>query len=307
MDKPADIGLPTWEELLADLFEACQQSPGAHQAILAYTETTPGGWRHQLVLLGCRSSRLLPEGSDIRKICEPDWHTLHTFVLDQVYRNVTVKTVKDDERSTAWFFGPHHQLPCSAATLDNRATLVKQHVALDQPVLIIGDDDMQSLRLAEEGFTDITTIEIDPVIAGLIRDGAAQRSLPIRVVCQSIDDVAADLLRPYAAILMDPPCNPQDLAVFLDGARRLNTGGASRKLFLNTHLLSYGEDGYNTLRRTLADDGYQRIDYQPAFNRYPVPRVSMAILNAMLRLAAPGIGKSPAHFFVSDLIVLERR
>ena len=302
--SPDDIGLPTWEGLLADLVETCRQSPGVHQAILPYKDSPPRGIRHQLVLLGCRISRHLPQGSDVRKLCEPDWHTLYYFVLEQIYRNATLS---DDERSTNWIFGPHHQLPCSAATLENRVALIKQHVALDQPLLIIGDDDMQSLRLAEEGFTDITTIEIDPVIARLISDAGAQKSRPIKVVCQSIEDVDDDLVSPYGAILMDPPCNPKDLTVFLDGAHRLSAGQPGSKLFLSTHLLSHGEDGYNGLRQILADHGYRGLLYEPAFNRYPVPRVSMAILNAMVRIAVPAVGKSPAHFFVSDLVVLESR
>ena len=298
---PPDTGLPTWQTLVADLFEVCRQRPGAHQALLA----PPGGLRQRFLSFSCRMTRLLPQGSDIRKLCEPNLHTLHRFVLEQVYRNVALSDV--EERSTAWFFGPHHQLPCSAATLEDRVALVKRHVAFDQPLLIIGDDDMQSLRLAEEGFGDITTIEIDPVIAQRISDAAARRSLPIRVVCQSIDDAGDDLVRPYAAILIDPPCNPAGLAVFLDGARRLDAGLPGGRLFLSTHFLSLGEDGYDGLRRSLADSGYQRVFYEPGFNRYPIPRASRVVLNAMLRAIVPGIAESPVRFFVSDLVVLQRR
>lgn len=303
--QQADAGLPTWEDLMVELFDACERKPGVHQALLEIKETHPRGIRGFLFAMGFRIARALPHDNDFRKLCEPNWQTLHRFVLEQVYRNVTLSDT--DERPDAWVFGPHNQLPCSNATLEDRVSLIKSQVTLDQPLLIIGDDDMQSLRLAEEGFTDITTIEIDPVIAKRISDLAAERSQTIQVICQSIDDVGADLIRPYGAVLMDPPCNPNGLAVFFDSARRLNTNQPGSKLFLSIHFLSQGKEGCDELRRTLADSGYQQLMYKPAFNRYPIPRVSKFILNTMLRIVVPALAKSPVHFFVSDLVVLECR
>ena len=305
MAEPTNHCLPTWENLLADILDDCRQRPGAHRALLAFGNRSPGGLRRRLLSFGCGMARFLPRGSEIRKLCEPNWHTLHRFVLEQVYRNVALSDA--EERSAAWGFGPHHQLPCSVATLEARVALVKRHVPLDRLLLIIGDDDMQSLGLAEEGFRDITTIEIDPVIAQRNSDAAARRSLPIRVVCRSIVDADGDLVRPYGATLMDPPCNPPGLAVFLEGARRLNAGLPGSLLFLSTHFLSLGEDGYNGLRRTLAHSGYRRLIYEPAFNRYPIPRAYRVFWNAILRAVVPGIAENPLRFFVSDLVVLERR
>jgi hypothetical protein len=303
--QQADTGLPTWEALMADLFDACERKLGAHQALLALRDTPPSGFRGFLFSVGFRIARALPPDNDFRKLCEPNWQTLHRFVLEQVYRNATLRD--SDEKSDAWVFGPHNQLPCSNATLEDRVALIKRHVALDQPLLIIGDDDMQSLRLAEEGFADITTIEIDPIISKRISDAAAQRSLPIQVICRSIDEIGVDLVRAYGAVLMDPPCNPEGLAVFFDSARCLNAGQPGSKLFLSTHFLSHGKEGYDELRRSLADSGYKQLMYEPAFNRYPIPHVSKFILNTMLRIVVPELAKSPARFFVSDLVVLECR
>jgi hypothetical protein len=301
----SEVGLPTWEFLIAEFLYACRLRPGAHQALIAFGDSPLGGVRQRLLSIACRMTRFLPKGSEIRNLCEQDWHNLHRFALEQVYRNVALTDA--DEKSASWVFRQHHQLPCTAATLEARVALVKRHVPPDRPVLVIGDDDMQSLRLAEEGFADITTVEIDPAIARRISEAAARRSLPIRVVCQKIEDAGAEFIRPYGAVLTDPPCNPAGLAIFLDGARRLTLCQPGSKLFLSTHFLALGEDGYGGLLRTLAESGYRRLIYEPAFNRYPIPRASRMLLNAMLRVAVPGIAENPLRFFVSDLVVLEYR
>jgi predicted methyltransferase len=200
-------------------------------------------------------------------------------------------------------FRRHNQLPCTAATLRRRVEAVRSYIGLESPILIVGDDDLQSLALAAEGFTDITVVEIDEAVTRDIAKAAQAHAGAITVIREDIGRIGA-LGRSFAAILMDPPVNIDGARAFLDGAVRA-AGPGETTLFLNTHLLSYGEAGYGELIEVLGRHGFGALELRRAFSRYAIPRLPRAAVNALLRIVEPRISTS-VHFFVSDLVVLRR-
>jgi hypothetical protein len=223
---------------------------------------------------------------------------LSVFVVDQICRNS--EAGGEDERSAGLLFKRHNQLPCTAATLQRRVAAVRRHVGLHAPILIVGDDDLQSVALAREGAADITVVEIDEAVAREI--AAAAPADCVTILRQDIAQIAP-LGREFAAILMDPPVNIEGARAFIDGAVR--AAGGATTLFLNTHLLSYGEAGYRDLLALLDRHGFKALELRLAFSRYAIPRLPRAGINALLRLVEPSVA-TRVRTFVSDLLVLRR-
>ena len=228
---------------------------------------------------------------------------LSAFLVDQICRNAG-DTDEDQEGSAGLMFRRHNQLPCTAATLRRRVQAVRSRVGPESPILIVGDDDLQSLALVAEGFTDITVVEIDEAVTREIAAAAQTHAGAITVIREDIGRIGA-LGRSFAAILMDPPVNIDGARAFLDGAVRA-AGPGETTLFLNTHLLSYGKAGYAELIEMLGRHGFRPLELRRAFSRYAIPRLPRAAVNGLLRIVEPRIATS-VRFFASDLVVLRRQ
>lgn len=291
--------LPDWESACRALDDQCRATPGEHAFVLEFLEPGKRPVKKVLLSLFCRATRLLGEDSDIRKLCGR-WTDLHRFVLEQVLRNRDLPASPD--RGDLFYRG-HHQLPCTRETRERRAHEVERVLRKSDPILIIGDDDLQGIELARRGFTDITVIEIDPRLVDHIRRISESEGLGIRLVPEAVQNVPIAWARPYRAVLMDPPCNIRGLRVFLDGAFRLGVPGHEQFLFLHTHLLSYLREGYEELREMFHRNGYELVASRPAFNHYPIPRGPALILNLLLRFADPRIRSAPLRYFVSDFLL----
>jgi hypothetical protein len=112
------------------------------------------------------------------------------------------------------------------------------------------------------------------------------------------------LVRCLAACVLDRTFN-------VDGARGFVAGGVgaggpgATTLFLNTHLLAYGEAGYGELLDVLGRHGFRALELRRAFSRYAIPRLPRAAVNGLLRIVEPRIS-TRVRFFISDLVVLRR-
>lgn len=299
---PSDAGvLPTWPELCDGIAAHCAGTPDG-PVLLPYLHPRARRLRRAVPAAVRAVARALPAGADLRRVVSASDADLSAFLVDQICRNADA-TGEDEEGSAGLMFRPHNQLPCTAATLRRRVEAVRSYVGLESPVLIVGDDDLQSLALAAKGFSDITVVEIDEAVTREIATAAQAHAGAIAVIREDIGRIGP-LSRSFAAILMDPPVNLDGARAFLDGAMRA-AGPGETTLFLNTHLLSYGEAGYGELLEVLGRHGFRALELRRAFSRYAIPRLPRTAVNALLRIVEPRIA-TRVRFFVSDLVVLRR-
>jgi len=299
---PSDAGvLPTWPELCDGVAAHCAGTPDG-PVLLPYLDPRARRLRRAVPAALRAVARALPAGADLRRVVSASDADLSAFLVDQICRNAG-DTGEDQEGSAGLMFRRHNQLPCTAATLRRRVEAVRSHVGPESPVLIVGDDDLQSLALAAEGFSDITVVEIDEAVTREIAKAAQAHGGAITVIREDIGRIGA-LGRSLAAILMDPPVNLDGARAFLDGAVRA-AGPGETTLFLNTHLVSYGEAAYGELLEVLGRHGFRALELRRGFSRYAIPRLPRAALNALLRIVEPRIA-TRVRFFVSDLVVLRR-
>jgi hypothetical protein len=302
---PSEAGvLPTWRELRDGIAARCAGTPDA-SVFLPYLDPRALRLRRPLPSAVRAVARALPGGDDLRRIVEASDADLSAFLVDQICGQICGDASADgeDEGPASLMFKRHNQLPCTAATLRRRVEAVRRYAGLKSPILIVGDDDLQSLALAGEGFTDITVVEIDDAVTREIATAARAHPGAITVIREDIGRIGS-LGRSFAAILMDPPVNIDGARAFLDGAVRA-AGSGETTLFLNTHLLSYGEVGYGDLLAMLEGHGFEALELRRAFSRYAIPRLPRIALNALLRMLEPR-ASARISFFVSDLVVLRR-
>ena len=299
---PSDEGvLPAWPELCDGLAAHCAGTPDG-PVLLPYLDPTARRLRRAVPAALRAVARALPAGADLRRVVSASDADLSAFLVDQICRNAG-DTDEDEEGSAGLMFRRHNQLPCTAATVRRRVQAVRSHVGPESPVLIVGDDDLQSLALAADGFSDITVVEIDEAVTREIAAAARTHPGAITVIREDIGRIGA-LGRSFAAILMDPPVNLDGARAFLDGAVRA-AGPGETTLFLNTHLLSYGEAGYAELIEMLGRHGFRALELRRAFSRYAIPRLPRVAVNGLLRIVEPRIS-ARVRFFISDLVVLRR-
>ena len=277
-----------------DVAAHCARTPDGH-VLLTYLDPRARRLRRAVPAAVRAVARALPAGADLRRVVSASDADLSAFLVDQICRNAG-DTGEDEEGSAGLMFRRHNQLPCTSATLRRRVGALRSYVGLESPILIVGDDDLQSLALAADGFSDITVVEIDEAVTREIATAAQAHAGAIAIIREDIGRIGA-LGRSFAAILMDPPVN-------LDGAMRA-AGPGETTLFLNTHLLSYGEAGYGELLEVLGRHVFRALELRRAFRRYAIPRLPRTAVNKLLRIVEPRIA-SPVRFFVSDLVVLRR-
>ncbi len=210
----------------------------------------------------------------------------------------------------------NHQHPCTGATVHRRVEAVRRLCPPDAPVLVLGDDDWLSLALAEAGYGDVTTLDIDAKLIGRLDAEAKRRGVALKARVQDFTGpLAPDMARPYHLAVFDPMCTVEGVKFFTEAALHLSNGSPDTTLFLNTHLMSLLRPGLAELRRFLDGKGLEVAEFHPAFNVYPVSpgtrkmlRILLETLNGtFLRSPALRAGDSVVKWFVSDAMVLRRR
>ena len=300
-DLAPALGFPSWSSLREDVLRACRSQAGV-QAFLPYIDGSGRKLKRAALDLFCQTSAVLPRQAQIRVLCQGNRDDLILFLLQQLDQNA--KGGREDP-SGDLLFRAHHQLPCTHSTLQRRVREVQRHVLPDEPVLIIGDDDMQSIALARAGYTDITVVEIDGAIADTITRATEPLPGTVQVIREDITRVDPALARPFRAALIDPPCHVPGFLAFLNGVVRLNTKPSESLLFLNTNLLSYGREGHGRVAGALAQHGFSACEVWLGFNAYPLPRLPRLGFNTLLHAFEPRSSLA-LHSFFSDLVLVRQ-
>jgi hypothetical protein len=203
----------------------------------------------------------------------------------------------------------HSQNPCTTVTVRRRVEILRGLCRLEEPVLVLGDDDFLSVALAEAGYGDVTALDIDATLIRKLNDEATRRGLTIKAQVQDFLAPLPDgLVRPYRVAVFDPMCTVEGVRFFTEAALRLTGDSPETTYFLNTHLMSLLRPGLAELKAFLEDKDLEVSSFYPAFNVYPVAPGTRRLLRLLLDLMNGLFFHSPAlrsetaavRWFVSD-------
>jgi predicted methyltransferase len=202
-------------------------------------------------------------------------------------------------------------MPCTSATAARRVAKVESLVPYDVPVLILGDDDLVSIELARQGFTDVTAIDIDPKVLTEIRQAATRSGLKITCVEQDLQKPLPEWLkRDYGVVLFDSEYSLAGISLFLRAALDLTKRRSGTLFFASVHLMSLFRDGISGLDAFLTAEGIKIIEFNQGFNVYPTPRRLKGLIRLWNRIV---IGTSTltteGHtfpFLLSDALLLRK-
>jgi hypothetical protein len=292
--------MPNWTERRIGLHLESLKTHGPHQKIFKFMDPSQKGGLKILIHGVSQILSCLPAKSPAIRLFRGGWRAIHYFTLEQVYRN---QFISDTYYSKDLVYRRYNQMPCTPETLARRIAKIEKHISRHEPILIVGDDDLQSIELARRGYTDITVIEIDHDIIKTIKKSCLAQNLHINLVHAPVESVALEYRDEYKAILMDPPSGYEGFKLFFMSALRLVEKPEDALLFLNTNLILYQEDGYKKLAHDINQRYGTVIECVPGFSAYPIPKIPRFIYNWLLKLAVSDIYGEPLKFFVSDFVL----
>lgn len=157
------------------------------------------------------------------------------------------------------------QQPCTLHTTHQRLARMLELCPPDGRVLLLGDDDLVSVALAQRGGYPVDVVDIDrELLSFLSRTGG------IAVRAHDLTHgLPQDFVGAYDVVASDPPYRLEPLHKFLECCREALAPRAASRLFLSCcpPLL---EDG-TRLFQYLEELGFHVERAERGFNRYPMP------------------------------------
>jgi hypothetical protein len=253
------------------------------------------------------------------KLLELSWDELLDIASDQGAGNRILASAALDPtqlqpvcaRPLNGFSRPFSQLPCTRATTRARAQKALQLVRRDEPVLVLGDDDMVGVALAEAGFCHVTAVDIDEQVLASVRAEAYKLGVEVQTLHHDLNDPLPSALRTplRRLVFIDPMYSLGGVELFLRGALAATGRQAGARIFLSLHLLSLGRAGLAQLETMLERAGLAVDEILRGFNSYAVPprlRLPLSLANRLLLGDAWGTTHAPLPFFFSDALILRQ-
>ena len=311
---PFEKGLPEWNALCAP-FLGPEADDSMRRAVEYIKERGPD-WRYRVArfLLSvffrdrCYSKFIRCSWGEAVDV------TTEQFTFNQRYFNTpyesSISESLETRASQAWF-RPHGQMPCTMTTAVKRVEKVKSLVALDAPILLLGDDDLVSVQLALNGFTDVTAIDIDASVLREIEKVAREKILKIRLVEQDLSQCLPDsLVRDYQLVLFDSEYSLEGVNLFLKAALDLTNRRPGTLFFISLHVMSLFRDGLQALDSLLVSEGLEIAEFMRGFNVYPTPSKLRGLIGLWNRLVigpqVRKIGGQEFSFLLSDALLLKK-
>ncbi|GBC81166.1 N(4)-bis(aminopropyl)spermidine synthase [bacterium HR10] len=177
-----------------------------------------------------------------------------------------------------------HQLPCTPATTVKRAELIRSYATAERRILCLGDDDFVSVALALLLPNEITVLDLDPEVLGLITAAARERQL--RITCRRVDlrrPLPEDLKEAYDIVITDPIYAVPDMLLFLSAAEACLRKAPTSYLFTGCSRALAGRS-WAEIEEWAAAHGLTLTALLPGFNVYPKTRRLRFFLNLADRL-----------------------
>lgn len=297
--------LPSWQDLLCqkqhrdfefqNRIERLKSSPNRHWFRLA-----------QFIGAAFRSP-------SYRKFLDISWDELVDIYADQVLRNFTLRKEiagtdlnEDDLLPVSGIVGtkfvqPYHQLPCSRVTAVRRAKEARRLCSPNDPILLLGDDDLVCLELARSGFRKITVADIDMDLLTHIASEARARKYPIALChCDVREEPPADLVGRYKLVFLDPIYTVDGIRIFLDSALKASPD-LDTLFFLSINLISLRRKGIAQVESLFEQHDLDIVKFYSGFNAYPLPRGMGTLINAINKVVLRGALISDERPVISHL------
>jgi hypothetical protein len=307
----ATVPLPTYDELARNV---ASLDPRLREDCARIKARGPT-W-HYFVARGIIKA-LLPNPC-YQRLLEYTWADVVDFTADQVGRNQLIERElrtshlpKCHERTDTQLFRSHDQMPCTHETAVRRVQKVEEMISREQPILLLGDDDMVSVELAAAGFSNVTAVDIDQRILDDIAAAAQKRKVSVRLAQHDLSKPFPSALRDdYALVMFDPAYSPDSVRMFLLAGLDATQHRPGARFFISVHLMSLLRSGIAAVDRLFTEEGLEILEFHPGFNVYPCPgRVNVLIhlVNRFvigLKSAATNSWSFP--YLISDAVVLRK-
>lgn len=166
------------------------------------------------------------------------------------------------------------QTHCTPGTKTRRVLAMHDAGALaGRRVLVLGDDDLISLAIAEfarehgAGPAALTVVELDPALVAFLRERLADAPFPVEVVEHDLaEPLPVRLLSTMDTVQTDPPYTVAGASLFLERAASALHDGAGGEIFLSLGVRRPAETV--ALQLVLARLGLAVRSMLPGFNDY---------------------------------------
>ncbi len=306
--------LPTWEEMCVTL-----HTKPVNDEFTKQINRVKNNPPKRLIKLGRVIVNSLFKDPTYRKYIDADWSELVDLIADQVTRNRMLKDQfkggNDLEAVNSNIDGLHsrsfNQLPCTKATVKSRVEEAKRLCKFDDPILLVGDDDLVSIHLARAGFRQITVLDIDPKITSAIANEAEKSSLTLRIFTHDITEETPDeLISDYKLIFLDPIYSITGIDMFLKAALNMTAKGSDTFFFMSVSLMSLSSAGIHELATLLEDKSLGVCAFSQGFNAYPAPlflRALLQVVNLFLVRSKTLLRQGYSFpYFLSDALLLRK-
>lgn len=172
------------------------------------------------------------------------------------------------------------QTPCLPEAAARRCLTLTQHKPPGARVMLLGDDDLLGLGLAQLGY-DVTSVDIDPLLVSFLARAAEAEGLALETrVLDLLAPLGADDVGAFDAVLTDPMSFDNCMLAFDTRALALVKG-----------------DGVVlTCVHPVGRDAFRRV----------LPRLPARVLDVHTRLSAYYFDRYIENAYRSDLVVLAR-
>jgi len=169
---------------------------------------------------------------------------------------------------------PFNQLPCTVASRKARADLLAHEDPASCRILVLGDDDLLSVELAQRGFSHVTVADCDEQLLARIRAETSALANPPDIIAADFQaglgwDGRADV------VFLDPPYSVAGAAAFLQLA--ISSAAPKARIYLMINPYVIGRD-FSRIIAQAVHAGFYLKQQRPAFNSYPIGWYGATIL-----------------------------
>ena len=304
-----------------DLLRTIICEPNVDQRFVEHIHTLKRSPHHWTMKLGKLFVNTAVRDPACRKYLLSSWDEIVDLIAEQVAHNRLIyntQCLSSDARSpvskvaSQKLYRKFHQMPCTKDTAHKRLHIAKKYCDYDDHILVLGDDDMISLVLAEAGFKNVTAVDIDPRVVNELSFNTQEKNLPLRLFQQDLTKpLPHELKQSYKMIFLDPAYSIEGIRFFLKAASESTYQEPGTLYFLSVHLMSLFKKGFEELHSQLNMCNLEVINFYPAFNTYPIPARLKTLIgianNLVIRSKFLGPKNPPLDFFTSDALLLKQK